>query len=476
VKPYQPTGAHTICQPPLGILYLASSLRQHLGAQVEVDFRDLRLFKARPETLASKIAGKYDVVGVSALSCEAEAAHALAHAVRTRSPEAVLALGGPYVRSAWDQALAGGGFDWIFDGEAERTFPRAVQERFFGRGDLSALPGLTWRADSSGPFVSNGGDDPIQDLDALPLPAWDLVPFDVYARRHNMNGSLRARRYAPLLTSRGCPYRCHYCHDIFGRRFRARSPDRLMEEIDVLKVVHGVREFQIVDDNFNLDRHRMREIASQVIARHGPRALWFTFPNGIRGDIMEPGDLATLRDMGVYDLTVAIETASPRLQRLLQKNLDIERARKTIDAAVEAGISVKAFFMLGFPTETAEEMESTIRFALDSKLTIAHFFFVIPFPGTPLYDLARRESTVSPDPSTLFSYYAKASWYARAYGVDMAAVRRSAIRRFYFRPRRLLRVLRRMNLNQVLLGEWLFLRLLLMRDDPGQETTQRITG
>ncbi|MFA6091875.1 MAG: radical SAM protein [Elusimicrobiota bacterium] len=458
IKPCRPSPT-PICQPPLGILYLISSLRRRFGTQVDVSYRDLRLHKESLNSLAPELSAKYDLIGISALNCEAQASHALSSAIRALSPNTVIALGGPYARSAPDQAMSAGGMDWIFNGEAERTFPQAVEERFFGRGDLSSVAGLSWRAEPGGPFISNDEGEPIQDLDALPMPAWDLVPFDVYARRHNMNGSLRARRYAPLLTSRGCPYRCSYCHDIFGKGFRRRSPDNVLEEIELLKDRCDVKEFQIIDDIYNLDKPRMRTIAKKVIERYNRRALFFTFPNGIRGDIMDPADLPLLREMGVYDMTIAVETVSDRLQKLIRKNLNIGKVRRIIDAAADAGISVKAFFMLGFPTETREELERTLRFALESRLTIAHFFFVIPQPGTPLHDLAKIESPQATTQTGLDDYYAEQSWYELAYGFDMARFRRDAMLRFYLRPRRILRVLRRINLNQLLLGGWQFFNL-----------------
>jgi radical SAM superfamily enzyme YgiQ (UPF0313 family) len=453
VKPYQPATT-LLCQPPLGILYLIAALRRRFGDQVEVGYRDMRLFRESPAKVAEEIAGRYDLVGISAINCEAEGTHSLSRAIRALSPKTIIALGGPYARSAPDRAMKLGEFDWIFDGEADRTFPQAVERRFFGDGDLSSVVGLTWRADPRGPFIFNGGEDSIPDLNALPLPAWDLVPFDLYSARHNMNGSLRAKRYAPLFTSRGCPYLCHYCHDLFGKGFRWRSPESVLEEINLLTDRYGVREFQIIDDIYNLHKPRMRAIANQVIERYGRRSLFFTFPNGVRGDIIDPADLPLLRDMGVYDMTIAIETVSPRLQKLIDKNLNVEHARQVIDAAVEAGISVKGFFMLGFPTETLEEIERTIRFAQDSRLTIAYFFFVIPQQGTPLHELAKKVSPRALEQVSLADYYAKQSWYELAYNVDMTRIRRDALLRFYLRPRRIFRVLRRANFQQLrLLGE-----------------------
>ena len=457
MKPHEPEHYDTL-QPPLGILCLIASLRLAFGDRVDAGYRDLRLDREGPEAFAARIAGRYDLVGISALNHEAESAYRLARALKASSPETLVAFGGPHARSEPDRAISSGVVDWVFRGESDRTFPRAIEEWFFGRRDLSAIPGLSWRGGAERRFAINEGEDVIADLDTLPMPAWDLVPFDKYARRPNMNASLRAKRYAPLFTSRGCPYRCSYCHDLFGKKFRWRSAENVLKEIELLTGRYRVGEFQIVDDIYNLHKPRMREIARRVIGRYGRRALFFCFPNGVRADIIDLNDLPLLRDMGVYDMTVAVETVSPRLQKMVGKNLDVARAGRVIDAAAKAGISTKGFFMLGFPTETPEEMERTVRFALDSKLAMAHFFFVVPQKGTPLYDLAQREAPGSPEKAVSRDFYTKQSWYQLAYGVDLAPIEGRAMSRFYLTPSRITAMLGRTDSSTLARGAWHFLK------------------
>jgi radical SAM superfamily enzyme YgiQ (UPF0313 family) len=439
-------------QPPLGILYLAAGLRREFGSAVEVEYRDLRLDLERGEDFAKKMSADWDLIGISALNQEGLATLALAEAVKKRCPGAIVAVGGPHARSETQHLAASGAVDWIFRGESDRTFPRAVREWFFGERRLDGIPGLTWRSGEAGPFIDNPGEDSIADLDALAMPAWDLVPFDKYAARLNMNHSLRAKRYAPIFTSRGCPFRCNYCHDIFGKGFRWRSPDSVLAEIELLVDTYGVGEFEIVDDIYNLHRPRMRDIAKRVIARFGRRKLHFCFPNGVRADVIDTADLPLLRDMGVYDMSIAVETVSPRLQKLIDKNLDLARTERVIAAADRAGITTKGFFMLGFPTETADEIEATIRFAAESRLTMAHFFFVVPQRGTPLWDLARRESASAVDKVAVQDYYGVEPWYELAYGVDMNRVLSRALMRFYLRPWRIPANIRRTNLVNLARG------------------------
>ena len=126
-------------------------------------------------------------------------------------------------------------------------------------------------------------------------------------------GMLKGNRYALLFTSRGCPYRCNYCHNIFGKRFLRQSPERVVKEIELLYETYGVTEFQIVDDVFNLDKRRLKTIMEEV-HRRWPGKIHFTFPNGLRGDILDEEVLDALKLGGTYAMAIAVETATPRLQ------------------------------------------------------------------------------------------------------------------------------------------------------------------
>ena len=462
VKPYQPS-IITICQPPLGLLYLTSYLREQLE-EVHVEVFDMRLEELSAHELAHQVdIGSFDLVGISALNFEAEAAHEIGNIIKQRWPEVITALGGPYAHSSLVRALESGGFDWVFDGEAERTFASALRIHFVEQRNLREVPGLTWWHQSGNEYIQNGGYDSIPDLDALPLPAWDLVDFKAYARLPNQNGWLRGNRYAAIFTSRGCPYKCSYCHDIFGKKFRWRSAENVLEEITLLNREYGVDEIQIIDDIFNLHKPRMRDIAHRVIEKFGERQLFFCFPNGIRADIFEPEDIPLMARMGVFQITVAIETITPRLQDLIQKDLKLDRATEIIEECDKYGILSKGFFMIGFPTETLQEIENTIRYAVDSPLTWAGIFLVVPQEGTPLHELALNESPVALEHITLRDYYSDTSWYQHAYNVDLQKIQKRAFCRFYLRPWRIWRIATHVNFMSLLRGIRIFFNIVTVK-------------
>ena len=438
LKPYQPTKSY-MASPPLGLLYLVSSLRQRLGSEVEVQMIDLKAYKRPPEWLRDHLDELApDVVGVSALNCEAMASQRIAEIVKAWNSKTVTVLGGPYAHKRSRELLSRMEFDWSFDGPADRSFPEAVA-RYFGGGELGTdIPGLSYKTDDGIQVAEQ--QDMITDLDALPKPAWELIDFDHYAREHNMMGMLKGKRYATLFTSRGCPYLCNYCHDIFSKKFVHRSADDVLEEIELLYENYGVDEFEIVDDIFNLHKPRLKAIMGEV-ERRWPGKIHFCFPNGLRGDILDDSVLDALVAGGTYGMCIAVETVTPRLQDLVEKYLKLDRVESAIEGAYRRGIMTAGFFMLGFPTETEDEMKATVDFAFRSRFTTGYFFCVVPQPATPLYDLAKQEAPEAMDAVVRMeeegeSYRSAATWYQRAYGFPLSEFIDSTYRRFYLNPRR----------------------------------------
>ncbi|MFO0948538.1 MAG: radical SAM protein [Planctomycetota bacterium] len=447
VKPCQPNTI-PITTPPLGILCLASCLRKHFGTDVEVRVLDMFLTQRRAPEIESEMQQfRPHVVGISALNFEAEESGRIAHLINERYPETVVALGGPFAHGQQNLAriTETGLYDWVFDGEADLAFPIAVERTFRGDGNLADIIGLTHRGGDGGYHtnVRLPGAPPLAgtvgDLDELPFPAWDLVDFDAYAKGINNNGNLKGKRYAPLFTSRGCPFLCTYCHDIFGKKFRGRSVENVLEEARLLRYKYGVDEFQIVDDIFNMNSRRMKEICRGLI----PLKVNICFPNGLRGDILDEEGVDLLVKAGMYQVAVAIETVTPRLQDMVKKRLRLDQLLNAVKWMAERGVLVKGFFMLGFPTETMEEINATIDFAVKSDLAHAMFSLVTPQPGTPLYEEARKVNEKALEKVILSDYHSSTSWYGEAYGIDVHKIRASAYFRFYLSsPKRMWRIFR----------------------------------
>ncbi len=467
LKPYQPVVA-AVQSPPLGLLYLTSSVRARFGNAVDIRVIDMKVARMQAGDLGPVLdAWQPDVIGLSALNFEAQASYRIAAFCKQRNPAVIVALGGPYTLNNTREVLQYPAVDWIFEGPADRTFPEALFRLACGQPWGTDLPGFSWQAGRDRQHLSPTRDT-ITDLDSLPMPAWDLVDFDLYARHPNHAANLKGRRYAPLFTSRGCPYLCNYCHDIFTKKFAWHSPERVVAEIAHLYETHGVDEFHIEDDIFNLHKPRVRAIMGEV-QRRWPGKMKFAFPNGVRADILDEATINAMCDAGTYAVTIAIETVTPRLQALVEKHLDIDKSRHALELLNKRRIQVTAAFMLGFPTETEAEIKATIDFALHSDITLAYFFSVIPQPGTPLFDLALQENeAITRDAARVDSgsYRAHTSWYERVYQYPLGRVIRRANMRFYFHPRRMLAILRHWSVPALWKNVRIFLQVLFSRTRP----------
>ncbi len=425
--------------PPMGLLYLAAYLREKLP--VDILLINQRVEGWTEEELSRRIVEyRPDAVGLSALTVCGHMLCDVAQRVRQLLPSAFMVIGGPHASSVGVRALKETGADAVVVGEGELSLEAVLRARFEG-GDMSSIAGLIWRT-PEGDVVSNPGRMPvIEDLDSLPFPAYDLIDLSKYWTRKSIT-PLPTRKYVSLVSSRGCPYHCIWCHSIFGKRFRAHSAERIVDEVEYFTRKYNIEHVEFLDDIFNLDRDRVIQF-SEGIRRRGLK-FRFSLPNGVRTDLLTEEVVDALVDAGLYYSGFALETGSPRLQELTGKHLNIPRFLDGLQMAVRRGVFTYGFAMLGHPTETEAELQQTIDTLTGSAAHIASFFRVIPFPGTPLHEMVRQQC-----PERLQDI----EYYGASFGTISANVsavpeemlfeyHRKAYRTFYLNSRRMLRILR----------------------------------
>jgi len=281
----------------------------------------------------------------------------------------------------------------------------------------------------------------IEDLDSLPMPAYDLIDVKAYWKCQTSVPVAR-RHYATLITSRGCPYRCIWCHNIFGKRIRMHSAERVLDEMGHLHTTYGVDDFDIEDDTFNFDRERVIAICDGLHRRGLDVKL--TIPNGVRGDILTEEVIDALVDAGMYMCMFALESGSPRIQKLTRKNLNIPKFLENCAYAARRRVFIQSCCMMGFPTETEEDLQQTIDVAAGAAFHTASFFTVTPYPGTPLHDLAQE---MCPEKLVGLRFDMMNSSTMRVNLTDLPdevfyGYQRKAVRRFFANPRRLARIVR----------------------------------
>lgn len=428
--------------PPLGLLYIAACLRERLSARVRVIDAALEADPLKALRAAIRSA-RPDVVGISALTAEALLAHAAADAVKTDDNTIPVVMGGPHPSCDPELALKDPGVDAVVLGEGEETFAELVRlivsegPGWKKAGLLRAVDGLAFASDGKTEISKPRA--PIADLDSLPFPAWDLIDYKKFWDRGSM-ASAGIRPYFTMFTSRGCPYRCVYCHQIFGKSFRARSPESVAEETARLLAM-GARDIEILDDIANFSQERFDRMLELMLERDLHPTL--SFPNAIRADIMQEHSIDLLKRVGVGEVSVAVETASERLQKLLGKNLSLDKVSRTIAMLADRRIFSRGFFMLGFPTETEAELRSTIKFAHDSRLHLALFFTPNPFRDTGLYEMYEKAGKLPNDARTIdYEYYGAPFNASDVPDARYRRLYRWAYYGFYANPLRAARILR----------------------------------
>ena len=414
---------------PLGLMYMASHLRSNQPGH-EIEILDLHCHR-HPYSLLQKRLDDWDpqVVAISALTCEAESLHRISAMARKRNAETVIIVGGPHISACTNDVEKDINIDMLVIGEGETAFTELIRRISYGES-ISGIPSTALRVDGKMEWGTSG--ELISDLDSIPFPAWDLVSIKKYARMGRA-GNTRRGRYLPIFTSRGCPYRCNYCHNVFGKKFRYRSADNVVEEIRQIVETFGITDIEIFDDGFNIDHDRAISICNKLLKLD--LGLSLAFPNGVRADHLDQELVTLLARVGTTNLAIGVETASPELQKIIGKNLNLEIAKKAITLADEAGIVTSGYFMLGFPGETVEQMQKTIAYAESTDLFFGSFFIVTPYPGTPIW-----EQTMSAvDSSDLnFSDYNYLSGYfnlSEISGSELRLLQKEAYRRFYSKKR-----------------------------------------
>jgi radical SAM superfamily enzyme YgiQ (UPF0313 family) len=434
VQTYHPYTQFTHVHP-LGIMMIAAVARQE-GFQ-DMHILDMKVEDWMPERCVDELVKLAPaVVGLSAMTYEAGCLHEVAKLLKQRMPDTFVVAGGPHPSVAAEDVLKDSAVDFVVRGEGEFTFAELLKGLEQGRTDWSECMGLSWRKD--GVVTHNPDRPPPQKLDEMPFPAWDLIDHAKYHKVPRGGVIYAHKEFATMFSSRACPWRCTYCHNSYGKVFRERSAEHVLAEIDLLVTKYGVKELVFMDDIFNFRPARAKAIAQGIIDRGYKLAL--TFPNGFRGDILDEELVVLLKKAGMYRCMVAVESASPRLQKVMQKNLKIDKVRKIVEFIASQGVMVHGAFMLGFPSETEEEMNETIEWAATSSFHTAAFFRVIPFKGTKLFSQVEEAGHPLPTDWSAYEPYRSEINLSAVPEERIFELRKKAYRRFYWNPKRLYRI------------------------------------
>ncbi len=368
---------------PYGLSMIAGSLRD----RYEVSVLDANFYNLDMEAFLQKVADfNPDVTGISILTDEyAAAGHLAAKRIKEFNKEILVVAGGVYPTTRFEE-LNDGNIDYIFAGEGDLAFREMLD---ILNGDASAPKLSVWSENRHGMAVVKA--QAIDKLDGLPLPAYDLVTYEDYANnfiRESVDGPADYP-YGSIITSRGCPIGCVFCQVemISGKKFRARSPENVAKEIELLIERYGIKSLLFYDDNLFLNKKRALAIFNLMIERNF-NLKWkasATAEYAVDREVLE-----TARRSGLQHVGLAIESGTERvLREIIRKTVNLSHAKEVVTMCRDLGIASTANFVIGFPGETWDEIRKTLQFAEEINVDYVKIFIANPLPRTKLYDLAR---------------------------------------------------------------------------------------
>ena len=403
----------------LGPLYIVSYLEQR-GINIDFIDRSIEPFKVIDYTT-------YDIVAFSANVNNIKMSITTAQQIKRMKPHIKIIFGGPFA-SSYPQLLIGEEYiDAVVVGEGEETFYEFVSGK-----KQSEIQGLYYQENGSTHFT---GTRPwIKDLDSLPFPALHKANIEKSRNFYSRNFPI-----SYIITTRGCPYPCTFCFHNMGKKWRARSPQNVVDEIEWQINTFGVKEIGIVDDNFTLDRKRVIDICDEIIRRNIKVSLQFS--NGVRADFVDDEMIRKLRDAGFWIINFAPESGSPQTIERMKKGFKEDDMQKAIAIAKKYGVATEIFLLLGFPWETKEDYKQTLALPYELDVDFVSINRYIPFPGTQL----QPNELTQADKENLFSDRLYNS-YGYSKNDDVSQMVKAFYRKWYLNPRKIMRLARTLNL------------------------------
>jgi radical SAM superfamily enzyme YgiQ (UPF0313 family) len=400
--------------PPLGILYLAAALLKS-GVEVRiVDLNSLKLGLKEGVDLIAK--SKPRVIGISATSFQLRGAVQLAERLKEELENVLIGLGGVHISVDPDFINRFSVFDFGLVGEGEITFPSIVTRILKGEKVKGVFYGQL-------PTI----------LDELSPPARQLIDETDY---------FSEQKFATILATRGCPYNCIFCSikGLRGQKVRFRSPTNVADEMQQVRDM-GIKRFWFVDDTFAVNRQYVFRLCEEIINRKLDVEWWCE----TRVESIDETLLKVMRKAGCIQISFGIESGSERVRiNAIRKNFTNDQAVRAFKLCKKFGISTEAYLMMGFPTETVEDLYSTANFPAQLGADIIGVHITQILPGSDLFTLAVKEGRIVPN---IYDQYAKGMLKGAlpVYVPDglslsiLKSARKKAYRKFYFRPKFLMR-------------------------------------
>jgi anaerobic magnesium-protoporphyrin IX monomethyl ester cyclase len=399
-------------EPPFWGALLAAYLRQQgysvvlLDAEAEnwsYEETAQKIKEINPLLTALMVSG----TNPSASTMNMTGAGLILDALRKLDPTVRTLLAGLHPSALPERTLSEEAVDFVCQGEGFYTLP-PLMDALRCNDRPHGIPGL-WYKD--GPTIVPGIRPPLlKDLDALPRPAWDLLPMKAY-RAHNWHcfDSIAERQpYAVLYTSLGCPFHCTFCciNALFGKNtIRYRGTEKVVEEIDYLVSTYGVKNIKIMDEMFALSEKRVLELCNRIIERRYNLNMWAY----ARVDTVTEKMLKRMKEAGIGWVAYGFESGSPKVISDVKKGYPMDRVAQVVQLTYDSGLHICANYIFGLPEDDYPSMNETLKLMLDINAEWANIYCAMAYPGSNLYEMAGQNGWPLPAAWEDYSQYAYAT-------------------------------------------------------------------
>lgn len=414
--------------PPLGILYLAAYLEKF--SDFEVRILDCQVEEVKYDQLSQIIKGiNPEVVGVTAMTLTLIDVMKVVKIVKEVNANIKIVLGGAHPHIYPEETISLPGVDYVILGEGEISFfelLKCLTEKDYKK--LYQVKGLVFK--DNGNIINNGQGEAIINLDELPFPARSLTPYKKYY-------SIIAKKnpITTMFTSRGCPYRCTFCdRPNMGKFFRARSFKNVVDEMEECKNM-GINEILVYDDTFTVNRPRVIDICREI----QKRKLEIFWDIRARVDNINEEVLRELKKANCQRIHYGVEAGTEKILKVLNKGITLKQVETAFRLTRKIGIQTLAYFIIGSPGETKEDILETMNFVKKLNPDFVQFTLLTPFPATPIYADALRRGILKYDYWQKFaenptSDFKTKYWEENFNEQELISILNLVYKNFYFRP------------------------------------------
>lgn len=393
----------TVAQP-LGLAMLASFVRER-GYSVAIIDGEAEFWT--PERTVEEVC-KYSpkLIGLSAFTTKMTSAGKILKLIKEKMPDVKTVIGGHHASAIPEHTLKNEAVDFVIKGEG--FFPLVELLRALEGKRRLDIGGLWWKTKDG--FIARTDKeraDGIKDLDRLPFASWDLLPMNKYRAHHwqAWNYNLDLSGFAILYTSLGCPFSCEYCsvNVVYGEHFtRFRSPENVVNEMRLLVEKYGVKYIEIIDDTFTLNTQKTKELCHRIIDSGLKLRMWCF----ARTDRVNPELMSLMREAGIEWVFMGFEAGNDQVLKGVHKGQTVEQIKKAVDVVHSEGINIGGNYVFGLPNDTIDTMKQTLSLAQELNTEYANFFETMAYPGTKLYDVAKRKGYPLPERWGQYGFFA----------------------------------------------------------------------